>query len=68
MPTRLALAAAGGVLLIAQPAFAHHPSAISGAGGAGPLNTISATTLDKGRTLPNRRKFLIAAITQVSAT
>ncbi len=41
--------AAGAALLLAGPAFAHHPSAISGAGGAGPLNTISATTLDQGQ-------------------
>jgi Putative MetA-pathway of phenol degradation len=49
MSSRLAVAAAGGALLLAQPAFAHHPSAVSGAAGAGPLNTISATTLDKGQ-------------------
>ena len=50
MPTRFALAAVGGgALLLAQPAFAHHPTAVSGAGGAGPINTISATTLDKGQ-------------------
>jgi len=48
MSTRFALATAAGLLLV-QPAFAHHPTAISGAGGAGPLNTISATTLDKGQ-------------------
>jgi hypothetical protein len=41
--------AAGAALLLAAPASAHHPSAISGAGGAGPLNTISATTLDQGQ-------------------
>jgi hypothetical protein len=49
MPTRLALAAAGVALLFAQPAFAHHPTAVSGTGGAGPINTISATTLDQGQ-------------------
>lgn len=41
--------AAAAALLLAQPAFAHHPSAVSGAGGAGPINTFSATTLDQGQ-------------------
>jgi hypothetical protein len=49
MPTPFIIAAGGAALLLAQPAFAHHPTAISGAGGAGPLNTISATTLDQGQ-------------------
>src|SRR5262245_13786959 len=49
MPIRLALATVGGVLFIAHPAFAHHPTAVSGTGGAGPINTISATTLDQGQ-------------------
>jgi hypothetical protein len=32
-----------------QPAFAHHPTAVSGSGGAGPIYTISASTLEKGQ-------------------
>jgi hypothetical protein len=40
---------AGTVLLFTGPVFAHHPSATSGAGGADPRNTISATTLDQGQ-------------------
>src|SRR5262245_44011281 len=35
--------------LLAFPALAHHPTAVSGAGGAGPINTFSATTLDQGQ-------------------
>lgn len=49
MPRRFVVAAAGGALLLAQPTLAHHPTAVSGTGGAGPINTISATTLDKGQ-------------------
>jgi uncharacterized membrane protein len=49
MPTRLIFVAAAGAILLAPPAFAHHPTAISGTGGAGPINTLSATTLDQGQ-------------------
>jgi hypothetical protein len=48
MPTRFAITAAGAALLLAQPAFAHHPSGVGSTGGAGPINTISASPLDKG--------------------
>ncbi|HJU31286.1 MAG TPA: transporter, partial [Hyphomicrobiaceae bacterium] len=33
---------------IATPAFAHHPSGVSSTGGAGPIATISASTLEQG--------------------
>jgi Putative MetA-pathway of phenol degradation len=39
---------AGITALLACPAFAHHPSGSSSTGGAGPIATISATTLEKG--------------------
>src|SRR5215510_6901181 len=42
--------AAGAAVLLAQPAFAHHPSGVGSTGGAGPINTISASPLDKGET------------------
>jgi hypothetical protein len=42
--------AGGAALLLAQPAFAHHPSGVGSTGGAGPINTISASPLDKGET------------------
>jgi hypothetical protein len=35
-------------LLLACPAFAHHPGSTSNTGGAGPINTISASTLEAG--------------------
>ena len=35
-------------LVLASPAFAHHPSGVSSTGGAGPIATISASTLDEG--------------------
>jgi hypothetical protein len=40
---------AGLTALLAYPAFAHHPSGASSTGGAGPIATISATTLEKGQ-------------------
>jgi hypothetical protein len=47
---KLSLAGAGACLaLLASPASAHHPAAVSGSGGAGPINTISATTLGQGQ-------------------
>jgi hypothetical protein len=50
MPTKFVITAAGTALLLAQPAFAHHPSGVGSTGGAGPINTISASPLDKGET------------------
>ena len=49
MPTKFVIAA-GAALLLAQPAFAHHPSGVGSTGGAGPINTISASPLDMGET------------------
>ena len=48
MPTKFVITAAGAALLLAQPAFAHHPSGVGSTGGAGPINTIAASPLDKG--------------------
>ena len=50
MPTKFVITAAGAALLLAQPAFAHHPAGVGSTGGAGPINTISASPLDKGET------------------
>lgn len=41
--------AAALALLFGAPAHAHHPSGVSSTGGAGPINTISATTLAQGQ-------------------
>ena len=49
MSQRIFVCAAAAALLFAHPALAHHPTAVSGAGGAGPINTISASTLDAAR-------------------
>lgn len=38
----------GAFALIASPAFAHHPGGAGNAGGAGPIVTIAATTLEGG--------------------
>ena len=35
-------------VVLAPPAFAHHPSGVSSTGGAGPIATISASTLEAG--------------------
>ena len=35
-------------LILAPPAFAHHPSGVGSSGGAGPIATISASTLEQG--------------------
>jgi Putative MetA-pathway of phenol degradation len=35
-------------LILASPAFAHHPSGVGSTGGAGPIATISASTLEQG--------------------
>src|SRR5262245_5709879 len=48
MPTKFVITAAGAALLLAQPAFAHHPSGVGSTGGAGPINTIAASPLDQG--------------------
>jgi len=48
MPIRSIVIAAGAAVLLSQPAFAHHPSGVGSTGGAGPINTISASPLDKG--------------------
>src|SRR5262245_64050308 len=39
---------AGVAALLTCPAYAHHPSGASSTGGAGPIATVSATTLEKG--------------------
>jgi hypothetical protein len=48
----IALSAGATALLLAMPvaapAFAHHPSGAGSAGGAGPIVTVPATTLEKG--------------------
>src|SRR5436305_9312247 len=46
--TRKVSAFIGAFALIASPALAHHPGGASNTGGAGPLVTISASTLEAG--------------------
>lgn len=46
---KIALSAGATALLLATPAFAHHPSGAASTGDAGPISTISATTLDRGQ-------------------
>jgi hypothetical protein len=41
--------AASALLMATAPGFAHHPSGAASTGGAGPINTISATTLEAGQ-------------------
>jgi hypothetical protein len=48
MYRNIALSAGVAALLLATPARAHHPSGAGTAGGAGPIVTISGTTLEKG--------------------
>ena len=36
-------------LVLASPAYAHHPSGVSSTGGAGPIATITGSTLDQGQ-------------------
>ena len=43
-----AVCASAFALLIASSAFAHHPGGTSNTGGAGPIVTISASTLEAG--------------------
>jgi hypothetical protein len=50
MIRKLALGA-GLTALLSYPAFAHHPSGSSSTSGAGPIATISATTLDRGQSV-----------------
>ena len=50
MLTKFIITTAGAAFLLVQPAFAHHPSGVGSTGGAGPINTISASPLDKGET------------------
>ena len=47
--TRKVLNLVGAFALISSPAFAHHPGGAGNTGGAGPIVTISATTLEAGR-------------------
>lgn len=49
MLRKIALSAGATALFLATPAFAHHPSGVSSTGGAGPIATISATTLAQGQ-------------------
>src|SRR3954471_14726310 len=46
--TRRLFAFIGAFALIASPALAHHPGGASNTGGAGPIVTISASTLEAG--------------------
>lgn len=48
MTRRVAIFSGAFALLFATPAFAHHPGGTSNTGGAGPINTIAATTLEAG--------------------
>jgi len=48
MSRRIAFTSSLFVLLSISPAFAHHPGGAGNTGGAGPINTISASTLDAG--------------------
>jgi hypothetical protein len=48
MLRKLALSA-GALALLSSPTFAHHPSGAGSTSGAGPIGTISATTLDQGQ-------------------
>jgi Putative MetA-pathway of phenol degradation len=49
MLRKLHLAAAAAPLLFIHPGFGHHPAGVSGSGGAGPIYTISASTLGQGQ-------------------
>src|SRR5262245_31398287 len=49
MLRNIAFSAGMTALLLATPAFAHHPSGAGSAGGAGPIVTIPGTTLEKGQ-------------------
>lgn len=48
MTRRVAIFSGACALFLATPAFAHHPGGTSNTGGAGPIVTISATTLEAG--------------------
>ena len=45
------LGAGAAVLVTITSASAHHPGGAGNVGGAGPINTISATTLDQGQSV-----------------
>jgi outer membrane putative beta-barrel porin/alpha-amylase len=47
----VALSAGATALLLVTPAFAHHPSGAGSTGGAGPIITAPATTLEKGQSV-----------------
>jgi Putative MetA-pathway of phenol degradation len=49
MSRKMALSAGAMALLLSSPVLAHHPSGATSTGGAGPIGTISATTLDQGQ-------------------
>ena len=49
--TRRIAAALGALATLTSQAFAHHPGGIGNSGGAGPINTISASTLEQGQTV-----------------
>src|SRR5262245_16768607 len=46
-----AIGAALGLTYLSPAALAHHPGGIGNAQGAGPINTISATTLEQGQSV-----------------
>ena len=48
MSRRVAILSGAFALFLATPAVAHHPGGAANTGGAGPINTIAATTLDAG--------------------
>jgi hypothetical protein len=49
MVRSIALSAGAVALLLASPVLAHHPSGSTSTSGAGPIGTISATTLEQGQ-------------------
>jgi Putative MetA-pathway of phenol degradation len=49
MSHRFALSAGVAALLLTAPAAAHHPGGVGNTGTAGPINTLSATTLEQGQ-------------------
>ena len=48
MSRRIAFYSGIFTLLLASPALAHHPGGATNSGGAGPITTISASTLEAG--------------------
>jgi hypothetical protein len=49
MTCKVALSAGAVALLVTMPAAAHHPGGVGNTGTAGPIHTLSATTLDAGQ-------------------